>query len=174
MNTFNSWKGPMGQYFIIVNVTKKQYIAPGAFGDGAKLVEFAPASFGTMSALALLLTNGNGQGLGDHPSESPFVGSWAGDKIIVAGDYGEPGRFMTAAQKRAAEKREEHECNRNLYTTAHASFRDISDDIITVLCEDDYMRHEMCKNTSWRKPEDLHPVLVAARVEVLHDTLEKL
>ena len=45
----------MGQYYIIVNLDKKQFIHPHKFGDGIKLLEFADSTPGTMTALAVLL-----------------------------------------------------------------------------------------------------------------------
>lgn len=80
----------MGQYYAIINLTKKQFILPHAFGDGAKLMEFGSGGY-TLSALAILLANSNGRGGGDLGSRRPVVGSWAGDKIVIAGDYAEPG-----------------------------------------------------------------------------------
>ena len=77
----------MGQAYIIVNETKKQYIHPHRFGDGYKLCEFGSSSRGTMFALAVLLARGNGRGGGDLRSDDPIVGSWAGDAIVVLGEY---------------------------------------------------------------------------------------
>lgn len=83
----------MGQYYKIVNLDKRQYLRPSDFKDGAKLMEFGASGQGTMSALAVLLAHGNGRGFGDCRSEDPIVGSWAGDRIVVTGDYADPGGF---------------------------------------------------------------------------------
>lgn len=83
----------MGQYYLVVNLDKKQYLHPHRFGDGLKLREFGQSGFGTMYALASLLADGNGRGGGDIPSEDPLIGSWAGDRIVIAGDYADPGKF---------------------------------------------------------------------------------
>lgn len=77
----------MGQYFKVVNLTKKQYLTPWTFDDEAKLMEISCSSFGTMTALSLLLASGNGRGVGDFEPDHPLVGSWAGDKIVITGDY---------------------------------------------------------------------------------------
>lgn len=77
----------MGQYYLVVNLDKKQYLHPHRFGDGLKLMEFGMSGRGTMAGLAVLLSNGNGQGGGDIRSADPLVGSWAGDRIEVTGDY---------------------------------------------------------------------------------------
>jgi len=87
----------MGQYYKVCNLDKKEFLNPHAFDDGAKLMEFGASSEGTMTALALLLADGNGRGGGDFPTttDNGIVGRWAGDRIIIAGDYadGFAGRF---------------------------------------------------------------------------------
>jgi hypothetical protein len=110
----------MGQYYMVVNLDKKQYIRPLAFGDGSKLLEFGCSAGSTMTALALLLASGNGRGGGDHPSTAPPVGSWAGDRIVVAGDYGDNGLFT-------------NDPNRNLYALARAEFENVSDAVRPLL-----------------------------------------
>ena len=82
----------MGQYYVIANITKKEYINPSHLGSGIKLMEFAMDGQSAMTGLAILLASSNGQGGGDlHlPAGSEFAhipGRWAGDRIVVAGDY---------------------------------------------------------------------------------------
>jgi hypothetical protein len=60
----------MGQYYIIVNLNRREYISPETFGDGSKLLEFGCSGNGVMMALALLTASGNGRGLGDIARES--------------------------------------------------------------------------------------------------------
>lgn len=79
----------MGQYHKVVNLDKKQYLHPRVFNDGLKLCEFGASSGGTMFGLALLLARDNGKGGGDFHIDNPLVGSWAGDRIIIVGDYGD-------------------------------------------------------------------------------------
>ena len=91
----------MGQYHSIYNRTKKEYIRIG----GAKLWEQAHSA--TAAALLLLLSNSNGRGGGDfnlYPKDydkltaqekrdkaiiEAVSGRWAGDSIVVQGDYAE-------------------------------------------------------------------------------------
>lgn len=82
----------MGQYYYTMNVDKKQYLHPHKFDEGLKLMEFSMCRGGTMTALALLLAVGNGRGSGDARCSDPkhMIGSWAGDRIAVVGDYCEP------------------------------------------------------------------------------------
>jgi len=113
----------MGQYYYIVNLDKKEFIHPHLFNDGLKLLEFGCSSQGTMTALAVLCADGNGKGGGDicrsitgktkikscekisyswehsgkqtHLVVPKIAGRWSGDRIVIAGDYAEPGSHMT-------------------------------------------------------------------------------
>lgn len=84
----------MGQYYNVINLDKKQRLNPHKLGNGLKLMEFGMSSYGTMTALAVLLADGNGRGGGDLHSDDPLIGSWAGDRIVIAGDYGDAGKFV--------------------------------------------------------------------------------
>ena len=55
----------MGQYYVIANITKKEYINPSHLGSGVKLMEFAMDGQSAMTGLAILLASSNGQGGGD-------------------------------------------------------------------------------------------------------------
>lgn len=75
----------MGQYYLLVNKTKKQYLDPHAFNDGLKAWEIV--ANGTMlKALGYLLVKSDGGGIGDL-MENQLVGYWAGDEILLVGDY---------------------------------------------------------------------------------------
>ena len=68
----------MGQYYKIVNVDKKEFIKPWAFGCGAKLLEWGYLvnrgfSNDFVSAFHLLLSD-----------------RWKGDRVYVVGDYADP------------------------------------------------------------------------------------
>ena len=123
----------MGQYYKIVNIKKKQYITPHTFGDGAKLMEFSMSASGVLAGLAILLADGNGRGGGDLHSENDIVGSWAGDNIVVAGDYADEGKFVKDA-------------NKNLYSIANIEGEDISLKVLDALCDDQYFFSEFRKN----------------------------
>ena len=77
----------MGQYHVVANLDKKEFLHPHHFGDGLKLMEFGNSCEGTMTGLAVLLAEQNGRGGGDLRSEHPVIGSWARDRIVIAGDY---------------------------------------------------------------------------------------
>ena len=84
----------MGQYFKIVNKTKKQVLEPMTFGSGCKHGEIVcNADRGSvLQALGHLITTCSG-GWGEwDESTSKFIrykGTWAGDEIIMVGDYHE-------------------------------------------------------------------------------------
>jgi len=136
----------MGQYYKIVNIKKKQYITPHTFGDGAKLMEFSMSASGVLAGLAILLADGNGRGGGDLHSENDIVGSWAGDNIVVAGDYADAGKFVK-------------EPDQTLYEVASNEGEDISLKVLDALCDDRYFFEEFRKNragwTSNNEVDDL-------------------
>jgi hypothetical protein len=126
----------MGQYYAAVNLDKKQYLYPHDCGDGAKLMEFVCSSIGMMSALAILLADGNGRGGGDLRATDPqgLIGSWAGDRIVIAGDYADDGKFLDGFQ--GAKKH-------TLYGYASDHFKNISIPVMRVLAEDVWVREEL-------------------------------
>jgi hypothetical protein len=136
----------MGQYYKIVNIKKKQYISPHIFGDGSKLMEFSMSANGVLTGLAILLADGNGRGGGDLGSENDIVGSWAGDNIVIAGDYADDGKFVKDA-------------DRNLYHVASNEGEDISIKVLDALCDDKWFFSEFRKNragwTSNNEVDDL-------------------
>lgn len=78
----------MGQYWICINETKEEFIRPHMFGDGAKIMEFSCSSMGILTALTILLEDGELKEKFDD-EEGRVVGRWAGDRIRFVGDYGE-------------------------------------------------------------------------------------
>jgi len=79
----------MGQYWMPVNLDKKEYLHPHDMGDGAKLWEQAFSAGGVASALVLLLAPLPIRRGGGDPSDLTHVGRWAGDRIVFVGDYSE-------------------------------------------------------------------------------------
>lgn len=122
----------MGQYYKIVNVKKKQYLNPHAFGSGLKLMEFGVDGMSVMAGLAILLADGNGRGGGDLNSDNPIVGSWAGDNIVIAGDYADNGKWVKE--------------DINLYTAAVNQGEDISYKVLEALFDDRFFFDEFRKN----------------------------
>jgi hypothetical protein len=117
----------VGQYYYVINLDKCEYLHPHKFGDGLKLLEFGCSTPGTLTALAVLLADGNGRGGGDLNSTHPLIGSWAGDRIIVAGDYADkiPGTET------------------NYFHLAEQTFTDISAEMVQVLCKDPWIAQDL-------------------------------
>lgn len=79
----------MGQYHLTANLTKREILDPHKLGDGLKLSEQVNSEGGICAALLILLAASNGRGGGDFDDHGTVVGRWAGDRIVVIGDYGE-------------------------------------------------------------------------------------
>ena len=74
----------MGQYFYIVNLDKKEFLHPHKLGSGLKFWEIL--STHVPQVLVYLLRQSNESGGGDI-TEGKTNGRWAGDRIVVVGDY---------------------------------------------------------------------------------------
>lgn len=81
----------MGQYHKVYNLDKREFIHAHQIDNGLKLMEqCGPSDAPTTSdAVWLLLANSNGRGGGDAQPD-PMIGRWAGDRLVVQGDYAEP------------------------------------------------------------------------------------
>lgn len=117
----------MGQLYVIVNLDRKEVLEPHAFGDMMKLTEFGASGLGTMFGLAVLLASSNGEGQGDLDSNHPIVGSWCGDRIVVAGNYDKEGRFIPVKNLYEAATREMH------------GFKNISQTVLEALKQDSHV-----------------------------------
>lgn len=145
----------MGQYHIVVNLDKKTYLNPNHLGDGLKLMEFGDGG-ATLTALAILLAKDNGRGLGDlHVAmpETPLedweqdkcgitrvrtphahlVGSWSGDRITIAGDYGDNLPDETE----------------NVYYIAQREYEDISAPMRELINCDRYLKKRFAEQFKW-------------------------
>ena len=135
----------MGQYYLLVNLDKKEYLETHKFNDCSKLMEFGQSAGGVLLGLTILLADGNGRGGGDINSDDSIIGSWAGDRIVITGDYANPRKFLTEQEiKDYQEKYKEEEekdrqqymeNNTNLYSIAQAFYEDISNKIVKVLID---------------------------------------
>ena len=107
----------MGQYYLVVNKTKREYLYPHLFNDGLKAVEIL-WNGNTLKALGVLLLKSDGGGGGDlkaqNDENNPIVGRWAGDDITIIGDYD----------------------SSNLYTEADEYYTDISMHVINLLTDE--------------------------------------
>ena len=147
----------MGQYYNAVNLDKEEMISPHSFGDGAKLLEFGLNACGMMLALAILTSDGNGRGGGDlHVTEGVddfnLVGSWAGDRIVICGDYADKKKWLSEemidrylSQDGGYGHRFPEYSTPNLYSYSDKFFNDISYAIVEILIEDEYIKSDFSK-----------------------------
>lgn len=86
----------MGQYWKVVNLTKREFIHPHKLGAGLKLWEQAANHPGTGAALIILCAamperRGGGDFNPLPDLNEKVIGRWAGDRIALVGDYAEDG-----------------------------------------------------------------------------------
>lgn len=144
----------MGQYHKVCNLDKKQFLHPHKAGDGLKLLEFGCSSNGTMTLLALLLARDNGKGGGDlHVDEDQdvhmLVGSWAGDRIAIVGDYHEKDDELIVPHGTGTACLGQD----NPWVEGN-DWKDITDDVLKVARCDQYLKQSMVDPKSgdgWRQ-----------------------
>jgi hypothetical protein len=113
----------MGQYHMLVNLDKREFVSPHALGLGLKQREHNGAFDGTLAdALYFLTMTSPARGGGDYP-ETEISSRWAGDRCVVLGDYTvdeDIPNYIGAG---------------SLWTqigeNAHGEWRDISEDVAT-------------------------------------------
>ena len=130
----------MGQYFVGVNETTKEFIHPSRFGDGLKFLEFSSSGSGFLAGLALLLRRSNEGGGGDWlgysaPADArekyPVVGSWVGCIVSIVGDYDESELYQKSLGP---------------------DWTDVSMAVIKAMCTDHHTR--------WVLHERIHPTMM--------------
>lgn len=102
----------MGQYFTAVNLDKKQYVCPWCLGGVAKLWEWAANTWSSVFVLLLRKSDeggggdfygyqrGCGEGGAIRCPVNRVVGSWAGDRIALVGDYDSSGVWDDVYERR--------------------------------------------------------------------------
>jgi hypothetical protein len=84
----------MGQYHVIANLDRKEYLHPHRLGLGLKQAEQVGCAWSTGDLLALLVAGtGESRGGGDFADTSGFIGRWGGDRVVFVGDYAHDGDF---------------------------------------------------------------------------------
>lgn len=119
----------MGQYWLLVNVTKGEYVTPW----GWKLLEIA-WNPDTVWILTGLLADGKSNGLGGGDLDThPEVGRWSGDQVLFAGDYGPQGLYVDTVAKNLGLTLTEDDGNENLWTYIQRVGLDISDQVANMV-----------------------------------------
>ena len=85
----------MGQYWKAVNLDKRQFISPWSLGSGAKLWEQLANPGPGQALIILLAAMPTPRGGGDLKAD-PVIGSWAGDRVVLVGDYAKDDDFPTS------------------------------------------------------------------------------
>ena len=156
----------MGEYFLIVNPVKRQYVSASPFGENIKRNGIFAGHHGY--AIGLLLCNDPENFFDAHP----LVGSWAGDPIIVAGDYSAPDTLGIPTTLPDGP-------GRNLYHMAEEEFEDISHRVMIMLF-DEYKRYkdslnEFLYNAMWVPClfDALKEIVLSLEYIPLREALEK-
>jgi hypothetical protein len=111
----------MGQYHVVANIDKQEYIHPHALDIGLKQVEQLHSTPSTPHALFMLLCASNHRGGGDiRLPEGPVLGRWVGDRIVVVGDYSGAADFPESLDDVDGDR---------LWDTVMSSYKDISSEI---------------------------------------------
>lgn len=166
----------MGQHYLIANLDRKEFIYPRHFGDGSKLSEICDSRLGTLSALALLLSQGNGQGGGDIDTQNPIVGSWAGDRIVVAGGYMEPGKFIEDATKDELQTiadicftegyRQPERVTLHHYVRYSKNWKDVSLDIFEAMLDDEFIKSSLTHEPGFLLAEALNNAAKTKKIKI--------
>ena len=116
----------MGQYFIVANTTRQEFLHPHKFGEGLKFLEFTTGDFGVMHGLAHLLAQSSDGVAIDDPEST---GRWIGDNVVIVGDYDDSGIFRDAVDSE--------------------NYTDISNAVIQHIGRDNYVQQELCERNRW-------------------------
>ena len=76
----------MGQYHVLANLDKKEVVTPHGLGMGLKQWEHIGGTASLADAQYILTMTSPNRGGGDLP-ETGISGRWAGDRVVVLGDY---------------------------------------------------------------------------------------
>ena len=87
----------MGQYYLLVNEDRQEYISPHQVGCGAKLWEICANDLPRVTPYLLYQSSRHG---GGDPFNQPtnHLGRWAGDRIVVIGNYDRSELYQTPKQ----------------------------------------------------------------------------
>lgn len=80
----------MGQYHKLVNLDKKEVVEPHNIGLFSKQYEHTGVEGSLADAIYLLVMSSPASGGGDWPA-TDVSGRWCGDRVVVLGDYTQPG-----------------------------------------------------------------------------------
>lgn len=76
----------MGQYHRLVNIDKREWVDPHGLGLGSKQYEHTGCDASLADAMYVLVMTSPAEGGGDFPF-TEISGRWAGDRVLIVGDY---------------------------------------------------------------------------------------
>lgn len=111
----------MGQYHMLVNLDKREFVSPHGLGLGLKQREHNGAFDGTLAdALYFLTMTSPARGGGDY-AQTDISARWAGDRCVVLGDYTEDSDIPNYVGAGSLWSQ--------IDENAHDEWRDISDEV---------------------------------------------
>lgn len=87
----------MGQYFRLLNLDKREYVDPWDVGGVAKLWEWCANN--QCRVIPFLLRQSSEGGGGDIQEDYSLAGHWAGDRVVLVGDYDDSKLFDIAEKE---------------------------------------------------------------------------
>lgn len=141
----------MGQYYLPVNLTKREFVDPHKLGAGLKICEQLGTHVGS-ALVVLLASHPEPRGGGDFCMDEPMphlsgsteeipsnypevakrtIGRWAGDQIAIVGDYAEdsdlPAAFEASKIFRGCRGVDEEG------NPVPPTYRDITEDVVVII-----------------------------------------
>jgi hypothetical protein len=86
----------LGQYFVLVNETRKEMVCPFCAGGTSKLFEWCAQPHSGLLPYLVRRSNETGGGAIAAPANVSFAGRWAGEEVYLVGDYDQSGRYKAA------------------------------------------------------------------------------
>ena len=131
----------MGQYFKVVNLTKKEYFSPSQFGDGIK---FSSLGYGIHNVVLARLLCSPGdmdypvyhEKFGNSDTDEIHLGYWSGDQIVIPGD---------------SEKTDENDDNLYYRVNDDSEYEDIGPKLFSWLCRDQEILETLAKRAKTQK-----------------------
>lgn len=88
----------MGQYYLLINEDKKEYVCPYCIDGVAKAFEWCANIWAGIIAYLILKTDSGGGGDPDW-EKSKYAGKWAENRVMLIGDYDSSQKYDLARKK---------------------------------------------------------------------------
>jgi len=88
----------MGQYFLLINLDKQEYVHPHRIDGLAKLWEWCSNPQAGIIPYLLRKSSETGGGDVENPDQLTYAGRWSGNRIVLVGYYDESKRWDTALE----------------------------------------------------------------------------